>query len=152
AHFRGARRWPGRDEGNIRIFIFAEGWFWWIPFAGDVTSVGCVLHSRTVRGRDGSLAGLFVAMIGRCHRVAEGLGRAQRVTDGHPRQRHRRAGGRRVHSPPPPHAAVARGVLRPRALEPLAPAAAWPPHRVPARMVRAAPAFPPPPGRRDGGT
>src|SRR5206468_7328861 len=22
AHFRGARRWPGRDEGNIRIFLF----------------------------------------------------------------------------------------------------------------------------------
>ena len=83
AHFRGARRWPGRDEGNIRIFIFEDGWFWWIPFAGDVTSVGCVLHARTVRGRDASLPELFDAMVARCGRVSEGLQNAERVTPVH---------------------------------------------------------------------
>ena len=83
AHFRGGRRWPGREEGNIRIYVFEDGWFWWIPFAGDVTSVGCVLHARTVRGRDGSLEDLFAAMIGRCRRVAEGLAAAERVTPVH---------------------------------------------------------------------
>ncbi len=83
AHFRGARRWPGRDEGNIRIFIFEDGWFWWIPFSGDVTSVGCVLHARTVRERAGSLPDLFEAMIRRCRRVGEGLEQAERVTAVH---------------------------------------------------------------------
>jgi flavin-dependent dehydrogenase len=83
AHFRGARRWPGRDEGNIRIFLFDGGWFWWIPFAGDVTSVGCVLHARTVRGREGSLPELFDQMIGRCERVHEGVEGAERVTPVH---------------------------------------------------------------------
>jgi flavin-dependent dehydrogenase len=83
AHFRGARRWPGREEGNIRLFIFEDGWFWWIPFAGDVTSIGCVLHARTVRGREGSLAELFDAMIRRCQRVNEGLERAERITPVH---------------------------------------------------------------------
>ena len=83
AHFRGARRWPGRDEGNIRIFIFEDGWFWWIPFTGDVTSVGCVLHARTVRGREGSLGELFDVMIRRCQRVREGLESAQRITEVH---------------------------------------------------------------------
>jgi len=80
AHFRGARRWPGREEGNVRVFIFEDGWFWWIPFAGDITSVGCVLHARTVRGREGSLPDLFDAMISRCDRVQEGLKTASRVT------------------------------------------------------------------------
>jgi 2-polyprenyl-6-methoxyphenol hydroxylase-like FAD-dependent oxidoreductase len=80
AHFRGARRWPGREEGNIRIFIFEDGWFWWIPFAGDVTSIGCVLHARTVRGREGALHDLFDAMIRRCRRVGEGLEGAHRIT------------------------------------------------------------------------
>lgn len=80
AHYRGARRWPGRDEGNIRIYVFPDGWFWWIPFAGDVTSIGCVLHARTVRGRGGDLPALLDEMIGRCHRVAEGLAGAERVT------------------------------------------------------------------------
>jgi flavin-dependent dehydrogenase len=80
AHFRGARRWPGKEEGNIRIFIFEDGWFWFIPFAGDVTSVGCVLHARTVRGREGSLPELLDDMIGRCARINEALAGAPRVT------------------------------------------------------------------------
>jgi flavin-dependent dehydrogenase len=83
AHFRGARRWPGKEEGNIRIFIFEDGWFWYIPFAGDVTSVGCVLHARTVRGRERSLDELFEAMIARCERVKEALAAAQRITAVH---------------------------------------------------------------------
>jgi flavin-dependent dehydrogenase len=83
AHYRGARRWPGRDEGNIRIYLFDGGWFWWIPFAGDVTSVGSVLHARTVRGREGSVSEVFDAMIGRCERVRDGLAGAERVTPVH---------------------------------------------------------------------
>ncbi len=83
AHFKGAQRWPGREEGNIRLYIFEDGWFWWIPFAGDVTSVGCVLHARTVRGREGSLPELFDSMIERCHRVREGLLAAERITPVH---------------------------------------------------------------------
>ncbi len=83
AHFKDARRWPGRDEGIIRIYLFDGGWFWWIPFAGDVTSVGCVLHARTVRGREGSVSELFDAMIRRCERVADGLKSAERVTPVH---------------------------------------------------------------------
>ncbi len=83
AHFAGARRATGIEEGNIRVYVFEEGWFWWIPFSGDVTSVGCVLHARTVRGREGSIEDLFDAMIARCRGVAEGLERARRVTPVH---------------------------------------------------------------------
>jgi flavin-dependent dehydrogenase len=83
AHFRGARRWTGRDEGNIRIYIFEDGWFWWIPFAGDVTSVGCVLHARTVQGREGPASELFHTMIQRCQRVRDGLQTAERITPVH---------------------------------------------------------------------
>jgi flavin-dependent dehydrogenase len=80
AHFEGAPRWEGRDEGMIRLYIFEDGWFWWIPFAGDRTSIGCVLHSKTVQGREASLEALYEDMIGRCSRVAEGLRHARRVT------------------------------------------------------------------------
>lgn len=83
AHFRGAWRPQGREAGNIRIAIFEDGWFWWIPFAGDVTSVGCVLHARTVRGREGGVEALYEAMIRRCRRVAAGLEGAQRITPVH---------------------------------------------------------------------
>jgi flavin-dependent dehydrogenase len=84
AHFRDAARATGRDEGHIRIYIFEDGWFWWIPFAGNVTSVGCVLHARTVRAREASVETLYTEMIGRCRRVAEGLTHAERVTPVYP--------------------------------------------------------------------
>jgi flavin-dependent dehydrogenase len=80
AHHRGAARAPGIDEGNIRVVVFPDGWFWWIPFAGDVTSVGCVLHAKTVRGREGAIEALYDEMIARVPRVAEGLRGATRIT------------------------------------------------------------------------
>ena len=83
AYFRGARRWPGRDEGNVRIYIFPDGWFWWIPLARDETSVGCVLHARTVKARKGSPAELFAEMIERSEPVRDGLVGAERVTPIH---------------------------------------------------------------------
>ncbi|MCK7496956.1 MAG: tryptophan 7-halogenase [Comamonadaceae bacterium] len=41
-HFTGAKRHAGQAEGNITIFWFEHGWFWFIPMQGDVTSVGMV--------------------------------------------------------------------------------------------------------------
>jgi flavin-dependent dehydrogenase len=83
AHYRGGTRWPGRTEGHIRIYLFDHGWFWWIPFAGDLTSVGCVLHQRTVRARPGPVEALFDEMSGACPSVAANLTGATRVTGVH---------------------------------------------------------------------
>jgi flavin-dependent dehydrogenase len=73
AHYRGAERWRGRAEGHIRIYLFEHGWFWWIPFAGDLTSVGCVLHQRVVASRPASIEVLFEEMIAACPSVRAGL-------------------------------------------------------------------------------
>ena len=83
AHFRGAWRAPAPDEGNIRIYVFENGWFWWIPLAGDRTSVGCVMHARTVREWDGTPEALYGEMIRRCRRVAGQLRGAEQVTEIH---------------------------------------------------------------------
>jgi flavin-dependent dehydrogenase len=83
AHFRGAARLSGREEGNIRIVVFDDGWFWWIPLAGDITSVGAVLHAKTVRGWDGLPEALYAEMIRRCPEVAAGLVHAEQVTPLH---------------------------------------------------------------------
>ncbi|HEY3592915.1 MAG TPA: tryptophan 7-halogenase [Polyangiaceae bacterium] len=44
AHFDGCHRMQGDDEGDIRIVIVPEGWFWVIPFRGNRSSVGIVLR------------------------------------------------------------------------------------------------------------
>jgi flavin-dependent dehydrogenase len=80
AHYRGADRFPGIEEGNIRVYLFECGWFWWIPFTNDVTSVGAVLHARAVREHRGTPEQLFEAMVRQCRAVHEHLTTAERVT------------------------------------------------------------------------
>jgi 2-polyprenyl-6-methoxyphenol hydroxylase-like FAD-dependent oxidoreductase len=83
AHFQGGRRWPGKEAGNIRIFSFEPGWFWYIPFHNGTSSVGCVLHARTVRGREGDLEQLYESLIAQCRGLAEALDGAPRITSVH---------------------------------------------------------------------
>ncbi len=80
AHYRGGERWPGRTEGHIRIYLFEHGWFWWIPFADDLTSIGCVLHQKVMQARQVPIEELFADMIAAAPSVAAGLARATRVT------------------------------------------------------------------------
>jgi len=51
SHYRGAYREQGMDEGNIQIVIFEHGWFWFIPFRGEISSVGAVASSEWIRQR-----------------------------------------------------------------------------------------------------
>jgi flavin-dependent dehydrogenase len=83
AHYRGARRAPGRMEGHLRAYLLDHGWFWWIPFTDDLTSVGVVLHQRTVRTRRGSPEQLFEEMVAASPSVSSGLAGATRVTGVH---------------------------------------------------------------------
>jgi flavin-dependent dehydrogenase len=80
AHFRGAERLQGREEGNIRAYIREDGWFWWIPLAGDVTSVGAVVHARTARAWTGTPEGLFEDMLRRSRHMPRMLAGAERIT------------------------------------------------------------------------
>ena len=41
-HFANAQRNAGRREGNISLFWFEHGWFWFIPLLDGTTSVGAV--------------------------------------------------------------------------------------------------------------
>jgi flavin-dependent dehydrogenase len=79
SHFRGAKRGAGLEEGNIRIYVFKDGWCWWIPLANDITSVGTVCHARTVREWSGPLEGLYDSMIARSRGASDNLAGAVRT-------------------------------------------------------------------------
>jgi flavin-dependent dehydrogenase len=83
AHYRGARRVAGRMEGHLQAYLFEHGWFWWIPFSGDLTSVGVVLHRRALKGRRGSLEELFEEMVAASPSASSGLAGATRITPVH---------------------------------------------------------------------
>ena len=54
-HYRGARRDAGMDEGATLILHTRNraSWFWFIPLAGDLASVGVVCDLDTLTGRGG---------------------------------------------------------------------------------------------------
>jgi flavin-dependent dehydrogenase len=50
-HFTGAKRLAGREEGNVSMFWFDHGWFWFIPLADGTTSVGAVCWPYYMKSR-----------------------------------------------------------------------------------------------------
>jgi len=72
-HFTGARRLEGKAEGNISIFWFAHGWFWFIPLADGSTSVGAVCWPPYLKSRTKPLREFFDDTIALAPRLAERL-------------------------------------------------------------------------------
>jgi len=78
-HYRGARRGEGEDEGNIRIFWFEHGWFWFIPLRDGITSVGAVCWPYYLKSRRGDPADFLQQTIALCPALAERLAGAELV-------------------------------------------------------------------------
>ena len=81
-HFAHARRHAGQDEGNITIFWFDHGWFWFIPMMNDTTSVGMVTwpyHMKTKGSR--SLQQFLLDNIATCPELAARLQDASLMTE-----------------------------------------------------------------------
>ena len=72
-HFRNAQRDCGKLEGNIIIFWFDHGWFWFIPLKDGITSVGAVVWPYYMKARDKPLRQYFLETIAMCPPLAERL-------------------------------------------------------------------------------
>ncbi|MEO8525309.1 MAG: NAD(P)/FAD-dependent oxidoreductase [Caldimonas sp.] len=84
AHFTGATRLPGKLEGNITIFWFDHGWFWLIPLADGVTSIGAVCWPYYLKSRSGKpLPDFFRDTIALCPALGERLAGAELVSEVH---------------------------------------------------------------------
>jgi flavin-dependent dehydrogenase len=80
-HFRGARRLEGRLEGNISIFWFRHGWFWFIPLADGSTSIGAVCWPHYLKSRAKPLKEFFADTIAMSPELAERLEGATLIDD-----------------------------------------------------------------------
>lgn len=81
AHFAGARRHEGCAEGNITIYWFEHGWFWFIPLSDGATSVGAVTWPYYMKQRDGRPMEAFLDdTIAMCPPLVERLRDAHRVS------------------------------------------------------------------------
>ena len=77
AHFTGAKRLPGKDEGNISIFWFDHGWIWFIPLRQGITSIGAVCWPYYLKSRKTDLETFLLDTL----RLSPAL--AERLRDAH---------------------------------------------------------------------
>jgi len=75
-HFSGARRLPGRSEGNISVFWFDHGWFWFIPLQDGATSIGAVCWPYYMKTRKTEPRQFLLDTIALCPPLAERLRQA----------------------------------------------------------------------------
>ena len=81
AHFTGATRHAGQDEGNITIFWFEHGWFWFIPLADGATSIGAVVWPHYLKSRSKPVKDFFLDTIAMCPALSERLAHAQLASE-----------------------------------------------------------------------
>jgi flavin-dependent dehydrogenase len=79
-HFSGASRLPGKAEGNITVFWFDHGWFWFIPLADGATSVGAVCWPYYMKTRRTGLERFLLETIALCPGLAARLREASLVS------------------------------------------------------------------------
>ncbi len=80
-HFTGAKRLPGREEGNISLFWFDHGWFWYIPLRDGTTSVGAVCWPYYMKTRKTDPTAFFMETIASCPRLQERLSDAMLINE-----------------------------------------------------------------------
>ncbi len=81
-HFANARRHEGQAAGNITIFWFEHGWFWFIPMMNDTTSIGMVTWPYFMKTKgERSLQQFLMDGIAMCPALAERLKDAQLMTE-----------------------------------------------------------------------
>jgi flavin-dependent dehydrogenase len=80
AHYRGVQGDDPPYEGYFRAVLFKNGWFWFIPLAGGIMSVGVVVNGDDSISSEGSLEERFNAMIAAFPPVARRMKDAVRLT------------------------------------------------------------------------
>ena len=82
AHFRGAWRDPdGARRGDISLFWFEDGWFWYIPLADGATSVGAVVWPDYMKRRRQDVGSFFFETIARCPALQARLANAELINE-----------------------------------------------------------------------
>jgi flavin-dependent dehydrogenase len=73
AHFENVQRNDGKAEGNITIYWFEHGWFWFIPLMNGRTSIGAVTWPYYLKTRKKPIEDFLLDTIALCPKLAERL-------------------------------------------------------------------------------
>ncbi len=79
-HFSGATRLPGEAQGNISVFWFEHGWFWFIPLSDGNVSIGATCWPYYMKMRETSLEQFLLDTIALCPALVERMKNAKLVS------------------------------------------------------------------------
>jgi flavin-dependent dehydrogenase len=79
-HFSGVKRLEGEVEGNISLFWFDHGWFWFIPLADGNTSIGATCWPYYMKTRKTDVTQFFLDTIAMCPALMERMQGAKLVS------------------------------------------------------------------------
>lgn len=81
-YFKGGKRLPPPNSGNILSAAFDSGWFWYIPLSPTLTSVGVVVRREMASKIQGDPEEALRELIAECPMISDYLKGAERVTEG----------------------------------------------------------------------
>jgi FAD-dependent halogenase len=81
-YFKGGKRMPAPNSGNILCAAFEDGWFWYIPLTDELTSVGAVIAREKAHLLQEDHETVMNDLIASCPMISEYLADAHRVTEG----------------------------------------------------------------------
>lgn len=79
-YFSGAKRLEGKVEGNISLFWFEHGWFWFIPLSDGTTSIGATCWPYYMKTRKTDTTQFLMDTIAMCPALGERLKDAKLVS------------------------------------------------------------------------
>ncbi|TDT31624.1 halogenation protein CepH [Streptomyces sp. BK208] len=80
-YFKGGKRIPEPNSGNVLSVAFDSGWFWYIPLSPTLTSVGAVVRSELAGRIQGDPEEAYRALIAESPLISEYLEGAERATE-----------------------------------------------------------------------
>ncbi len=78
-HFRHVSRRNGKDEGNISIYWFGQGWIWMIPLQDGVMSIGAVCWPGYLKTRKTSRENFLSNTLNMLPEVSERISEAELI-------------------------------------------------------------------------
>ncbi len=81
AHFNQVERRKLKDEGNISIYWFKQGWVWLIPLNDDVMSIGVVCYPNYLKQRSHTLEIFLLETLSAIPKIKTRMEKAKLITE-----------------------------------------------------------------------
>ncbi|HVR67339.1 MAG TPA: NAD(P)/FAD-dependent oxidoreductase [Verrucomicrobiae bacterium] len=81
AHFENVKFRPGDEAGNISMYFFKYGWYWFIPLRGSIMSIGAVCRPAYLKSRKVEIKQFLMDTLALCPELTDRIRGATLASD-----------------------------------------------------------------------